>query len=53
MSTVMHTSVTTDDGQQFITVFADGKLLPPINNSHPNFEQIKSLCRDAEDLGGK
>jgi hypothetical protein len=44
MSNIQFTSVTTEDGQQFITIFAEDKLLPPVDDSHPNFLAIKDAC---------
>ena len=40
MSNIQFTSITTDEGQRFLTVFADGQLLPPVDDSHPNFARI-------------
>ena len=51
MSNVQFTSITTDEGQQFLTVFAEGKLLPPVDDSHPNFKRIKEIC--VASLGGE
>jgi hypothetical protein len=44
MSNIQFTSSIADNGQQFLTVFADGTLLPPVDDSHPNFKRIKDMC---------
>ena len=46
MSNVQFTSVTDGDIQNLI-VFADGRLLPPVDNTHPNFVRIRDLCFSA------
>ena len=51
MSNVQFTAITTDEGQQFITVLVDGRLQPPVDDTHPNFGKIKEICATA--LGGE
>lgn len=43
MSNIQFTSVTEGDTQNLI-VFADGRLLPPVDNTHPNFTRIRDIC---------
>lgn len=35
----------TDTGQEFLTVFVDGQLRPPVDDSHPNYQAIKAACQ--------
>lgn len=51
MSQIQFTSTKLDDGQEFLTVFAQGRLLPPVDSTHPNFEEIKGLV--LESLSGE
>lgn len=46
MSTIQFTSYKTDD-QEFLTVFANGQLLPPVDSTHPNFSAIKEIIADS------
>lgn len=39
--------VTSDEGQQFVTVFADGQVTPPAADDHPNFSLIVAACEAA------
>lgn len=41
MTNVQFSSITTDEGQQFITAFAAGRLHGPIADDHPNFHTIR------------
>ena len=47
MSNIQHAVSRTDEGQTFVTAFVNGKLLPPIDNGHPNFDTILDLLTDA------
>lgn len=50
MSNVQFTAVTVKDtGQQFLTVLAADRLLPPVDSTHPNFDTIKDACQRAFD----
>lgn len=49
MSNIQFSSIISEDGQKFITAFVNGKLLPPVDDSHPNFDQIASECANALD----
>lgn len=37
--------VTTEDDKQYVTVFANGKLTPPADETHPNFRAIVAACQ--------
>lgn len=47
MSNIQFTSITTEDGQKFLTIFAEGRLLPPISDAHPNFQAVADICSDS------
>jgi hypothetical protein len=42
-----HSLITAENGQQFITVFANGVMTPPVDDSHPNFKAIVGACAAA------
>lgn len=50
-SPIQHTLVSAGD-QQFLTTVLNGKLMPPIDDSHPNFEEILEVIEDPEQFFG-
>lgn len=46
-NTIQFSLVTADNGQQFVTVFADGVVTPPAGDDHPNFKAIVGACEAA------
>lgn len=45
--TLNHSLITAENGQRFITVFANGQMTPPVDDSHPNFNAIVGACAAA------
>lgn len=41
---INHSLIRAENGQQFITVFANGVVTPPVDDSHPNFKAIVGAC---------
>lgn len=41
---IQFSSITADNGQQFVTVLVDGQMQPPVDNTHPNFSHIIAIC---------
>ena len=41
---INHSLIRAENGQQFITVFANGIVTPPVDDSHPNFKAIVGAC---------
>lgn len=53
MSRIQYSIASADNGQQFVTIFADGALSPPAADDHPNFDAIVGACeasRRGEDV---
>jgi hypothetical protein len=53
MSRIQYSIAGADNGQSFVTLFADGVLSPPIADDHPNYEAIVAACeasRRGEDI---
>lgn len=50
MSTIAYSSVTAENGQRFITVYANGTLTVPVDDTRPNFNAILEACH-ASDRG--
>lgn len=48
MSTIAYSSATAENGQRFITVFANGTLTVPVDDTHPNFNAILEACHASE-----
>jgi hypothetical protein len=42
---LMFNSVTGEDGRLAVTLFANGRLMPPVDESHPNFKAILGACQ--------
>lgn len=48
MSNIAYSSATAENGQRFITVYADGTLTVPVDDTHPNFARILEACHASE-----